>query len=410
MLGRSRTARVDEWMLRRLHQNIGGPPIRLVLKNRAALTSDTPTVADVIISDRRTLGTLLFNPEIGFGEAYTTGRIQVDGDLAAMLETVYASMSRGNLDNWYYKLASRWLEKIQANTSRTSRKNIRYHYDLSATFFKLWLDAQMVYTCAYFTHPAATLEEAQVAKMEHVCRKLRLQPGETVVEAGAGWGALALHMAKYYGVKVRAFSISHEQTMYARQRAEEEGLSQQVEFIEDDYRNIASRYDVFVSVGMLEHVGPEHFTLLGGVIHRCLGKSGRGLLHFLGRNYPFPLSAWTRKRIFPGTYAPTLGQVMNIFEPWDFTVTDVENLRLHYARTLEHWLERFENSAAGISEMYGPDFVRSWRLFMNGSLAGFRAGTLELFQVSFVPSASQRLPWTRAHLYAEEQNAIAVLK
>ena len=138
-----------------------------------------------------------------------------------------------------------------------SRANIHHHYDIGDDFYRLWLDEQMLYTCAYFATPAATLEEAQRAKMDYVCRKVWLRPGETVVEAGCGWGALALHMARHYGVRVRAYNISREQIQYARRRARAEGLDDRVEFVDDDYRNIRGQFDVFVSVGMLEHVGPR---------------------------------------------------------------------------------------------------------------------------------------------------------
>src|SRR6266567_1948686 len=184
------------------------------------------------------------------------------------------------------------------------------------TLLRLLLDPQLVYTCAYYPSPGATLEEAQVAKLDYVCRKVQLQPGERVVDAGCGWGALALHIAKNYGVTVRAFNISHEQVSVARRRAKELALSHRVEFIEDDYRNISGECDAFVSVGMLEHVGREHYRDLGSIIHRSLAKTGRGLLHFIGRNHPHPFSTWTRKRIFPGAYAPALSEVMQVFEPW----------------------------------------------------------------------------------------------
>jgi cyclopropane-fatty-acyl-phospholipid synthase len=180
-------------------------------------------------------------------------------------------------------------------------------------------------------------------------------------------------------------------------------LSHQVEFIEDDYRNISGECDAFVSVGMLEHVGREHYGDLGSMIHRSLNKTGRGLLHFIGRNRPLPFSTWTRKRIFPGAYAPALAEVMQIFEPWDFSVLDVENLRPHYSRTLEQWLVRFERSEQRISEMFTAEFMRAWRLYLASAVAGFRAGTLQLFQVVFARTACQQIPWTRAHLYTEEQ-------
>jgi cyclopropane-fatty-acyl-phospholipid synthase len=235
--------------------------------------------------------------------------------------------------------------------------------------------------------------------MDHVCRKIWLQPGETVAEAGCGWGGLALHMARSYGVNVKAYNISHEQIMLARERARREGLSNQVEFIEDDYRNIRGRFDAFISVGMLEHVGPEHYRELGGVIQRAIGNTGRGLLHFIGRNFDRPLSVWIKRRIFPGGHPPALRSVMDIFEPYDFSVLDVENLRLHYARTLEHWLERFEKSRETIQAQYGPRFVRMWRLYLAGSVAGFKAGTMQLFQVVFAGRECNTMPWNRAYLY-----------
>src|SRR5262249_54985849 len=157
-----------------------------------------------------------------------------------------------------------------------------------------------------------------------------------VVEAGCGWGALALHMARHYGVSVKAFNLSHEQIVFAREQAKREGLTSQVEFVEDDYRNISGNFDVFASVGMLEHVGRSHYRELGRVIHRSIGDRGRGLLHFIGKNRPQPLSAWIRKRIFPGGYTPALREVMDILEPHDYSVLDVENLRMHYAKTCEH--------------------------------------------------------------------------
>ncbi len=397
---------IEKWLLHKIHHSIGRAPVRLILgKDEGSAPSRTAPLTHVVIRDRRTLAKLVLNPEIGFGDAYCEGKIEIEGDLVSLLESVYRSISGTDLDGWYSRLVSRWLRLTQANTLRGSRENIHQHYDLGTDFYKLWLDSELVYTCAYFPFPSATLEEAQLAKLDYVCDKLQLRPGESVVEAGCGWGALAIHMAKHYGVTVKAFNISHEQVLFARQRAKEEGLSRQVEFIEDDYRNISGQFDVFLSVGMLEHVGAEHYGELGRVINRTLDKSGRGLLHFIGRNRPRPFSAWTRKRIFPGAYAPSLSQVMHIFEPWDFSVLDVENLRLHYAKTLEHWLDRFEKAARGISEMFDPKFVRAWRLYLAGSLAGFRTGTLQLFQVVFARSTSEQIPWTRAHLYAEDQHS-----
>jgi cyclopropane-fatty-acyl-phospholipid synthase len=261
----------------------------------------------------------------------------------------------------------------------------------------------MVYTCAYFPRPDATLEEAQEAKLDLVCRKLRLQPGETVVEVGCGWGALAIYMAQNYGVRVKAFNISHEQMAWARERARKVGVSSQVEFVEDDYRNVSGKFDVFVSVGMLEHVGRQNYHELGHVIHRAIGDTGRGFLHFIGRNHSRPFSVWIRKRIFPGAYAPCLRESMAILEPQNYSVLDVENLRMHYAKTLEHWLARFDASCDAVVGEFGIDFARMWRLYLAGSIASFRAGSLQLFQVLFAGSRCQSIPWTREDIYTPDR-------
>jgi cyclopropane-fatty-acyl-phospholipid synthase len=400
-----RFSRIDQCLLQKIHGSVGRPPIRLILGNgREVSPPNASPVANIRIRDRATLLRLVLDPEVGFGDAYSEGRITVEGDLIAALETLYQSMSLTHHGNWYSKIVSKLMAHFQRNSLRGSRNNIRQHYDLKTDFYRLWLDPQLVYTCAYFPSASATLEEAQIAKMDYVCRKLQLHSGECVIDAGCGWGALTLYMAKHYGVTVRAFNISHEQILWARWRARQLGLSQRVEFVEDDYRNISGKCDAFVSVGMLEHVGLDHYKDLGSIIHRSLDKSGRGLLHFIGRNKPCPFSTWTRKRIFPGAYAPTLRQAMDIFEPHDLSILDVENLRLHYARTLEYWLNGFEKSADQVREMFGPDFVRTWRLYLAGAIAGFRTGTLQLFQIVFAWTACQQISWTRAHLYRQSQN------
>ncbi len=394
---------VDRWLLSRILQATGGPAVRLVVKGGADVSPPGRSpVATMVIQDRNTLADLLRDPEVSFGDAYMDGRIDVEGDLIGFLEAVYRAMeSSPTVGKWYSRAASKWLYWSQDNSPGGSRRNIHQHYDLGNDFYKLWLDEQLLYTCAYFPTPSATLEHAQVAKMDHVCRKLRLQPGENVVEAGCGWGALALHMAREYGVSVKAYNVSREQVAYARARARAEGMSGRVEYVEDDYRAITGKYDVFVSVGMLEHVGLDHFQEFSEIIHRSIGDHGRGLLHFIGRNYPAVFSRWIRKHIFPGGFIPSLCQSLRVLEPRHYSILDVENLRMHYAKTLEHWLERFEKSRLQVAAMYDSRFVRGWRLYLAGSIAAFHVGDLQLFQIVFTGSQSLPIHWTRDAVYAE---------
>jgi cyclopropane-fatty-acyl-phospholipid synthase len=228
---------------------------------------------------------------------------------------------------------------------------------------------------------------------------LQLKAGDRVVEAGCGWGGLARHMARHYGARVRAYNISHQQIIYARERAKRESLADRIEYVEDDYRSISGSYDVFVSVGMLEHVGCENYAELGNVIDRSLKRDGRGLIHSIGRNARGRLNPWIEKRIFPGAYPPSLRQMLEIFEPCDFSVLDIENLRLHYAKTLEHWLARYEKHFEWVSKKFDQSFARAWRLYLAGSIAAFTSSSLQLFQVTFTHARNNKIPWNRMHLY-----------
>jgi cyclopropane-fatty-acyl-phospholipid synthase len=353
------------------------------------------------IADRATIVGLITDPDLQFGDAYSEGRIKIEGNVVDFLEALYRSMANSAASGSTLQRLAKRLRRPRSNTLTGSRENIHHHYDIGNEFYSLWLGDTMAYTCAYYPVPEATLDEAQTAKMHHVCRKLRLRPGESVVEAGCGWGTFALHMARHYGVRVRAFNISKEQVAYARERAKIEGLADRVEYVEDDYRNITGTYDAFVSVGMLEHVGTQNYRELGRIASQSIGGNGRGLIHSIGRNRPGRLHPWIEKRVFPGAYPPSLGEMMGIFEPWSLSVLDVENLRLHYAQTLRHWLELFEASSERIEQMFDSRFVRMWRLYLAGSTAAFLTGTLQLFQVVFAPGSSNAIPWTRADLYSE---------
>jgi cyclopropane-fatty-acyl-phospholipid synthase len=200
---------------------------------------------------------------------------------------------------------------------------------------------------------------------------------------------------------VKAYNISPEQVNYAREQAVARDLGKCVEFVADDYRTISQQCDVFVSVGMLEHVGRKNFRKLGGVINRCLKPGGVGLIHSIGRSHSTPSDPWITKRIFPGGYVPTLGEITSIFEPHKFSILDIENLRLHYARTCREWLHNFEAVSDEVRYRYNEEFVRAWRLYLAGSATGFQSGTLQLYQIMFAPGGNNDVPWSRDYQYSQ---------
>jgi len=398
------TGSLEQRLLQRLLQSLGNPSLGVELWDGVRIEMNPPPEAVLRINDRAALYRLLYKPLLTFGELYSAGRLDIRGDLVRALELVYPGLRHLDLHAGpLARMARRVLQKrANPNSLSHSRQNIHAHYDLGNEFYSLWLDRDYTqYTCAYYPTPDATLEAAQQAKLELVCRKLALKPGETVLEAGSGWGGLARYFARHHGVKVRSYNISREQVAYARARAEAEGFGDAIEYIEDDYRNATGSYDVFVSVGMLEHVGTANYGTLGGVIDRCLKADGRGLIHSIGQDFPRPLNEWIERYIFPGAYPPTLREMMAIFEPSGFSVVDVENLRPHYAQTLRHWLERFDAHEAQVADMFDAAFVRAWRLYLSGSVAAFTAGALQLFQVLFKRPDCTALPMTRAHLYQD---------
>lgn len=390
---------IDRWLANRLAAVFMDTPLNFTLWDESVYGEGGKREHICVrIKDRTALYRFVSNPEVQFGDLYSFSRIEVEGDLVRALEIGYAALARPP-GRWYW--LRRLTQLIRKGPSLHRAKNdIHHHYDIGNDFYQLWLDRMALqYTCAYYRHTHATLEEAQIAKLDHVCCKLRLQPTDSVVEAGCGWGGFAIHMAKRYGVQVKSYNISHEQILYARDWAKREGVSDKVTFIEDDYRHITGNYDVFVSIGMLEHVGPGNYQTLGEVINRCLKPEGRGLIHSIGRDRPAHINTWIRRRIFPGAHPPTLGEMAPIFEPSGFTVLDVENLKPHYAQTLRHWLERFEANAETIRDMFDEPFVRAWRLYLAGSVAAFTVGQLQLYQVLFARSGQQPLPLTRDYIY-----------
>lgn len=352
---------LDRWLVKALLDGVGNPPLRIMLWNdlEASPACRNP-VATLHFSDRPALFKTLLDHELHWGDLYCSGRVRLEGDMARLIEVIArAIQQKGHAG--YVKRFIQWLAHRQiVNSQEKARENIHHHYDIGNDFYRLWLDRErMQYSCAYFPHEDMTLEQAQLVKLQHICRKLQLKPGDRVIEAGCGWGGLAHFMARHFDVKVTAYNISQQQIDYARQRAEKDGLTDQLQYVQDDYRNIQGQCDVFVSVGMLEHVALADYELLGQVIDRCLTPDGRGLIHSIGRVSPKPMNPWIERHIFPGAYPPSLSEMMLIFEPNQLAVQDVENLRLHYSKTLQLWAQRFEQHRPTIVEMMDEEFARA---------------------------------------------------
>jgi cyclopropane-fatty-acyl-phospholipid synthase len=393
---------VSGGVARRIHRALRLSDVRFELADGSAVgPARGAAVATLRFADARAPFELALDPDLALGDLYSSGRVEVDGSLVELICRSDGAPSdlglAGAVRRWLgISARAAWRQAIGRAAG-----NARHHYDVGNEFYALWLDERMVYTCAYFARPELSLEEAQLAKLDHVCRKLRLRSDQRVLELGCGWGALAIHAARRYGARVRAFNVSPEQLAWAREQAEKQGVASRVEFVLDDYRNATGSYDAFVSVGMLEHVGPEHFEELGGVIERTLAPEGLGLIHTIGRSRPQPLNRWVATRIFPNAHPPALSEMMRIFEPRDFAVLDVENLRKHYELTASEWLARYQANRRLIAAHVPEETARAFELYLAGTVAAFRCGWMSLYQVVFTRAKNGAIPWTRADLYSD---------
>ncbi|MCE9500318.1 MAG: cyclopropane-fatty-acyl-phospholipid synthase family protein [Leptospira sp.] len=359
------------------------------------------------IKTRNALDAVLTQMAMGFGENYMAEDIEFEGDLEHVCHLGFELADNNHLNISFTEKVKFLIGfLIRRNTLTGSRKNIAHHYDLGNDFYSLWLDKQaMQYTCAYFHEKTDSIETAQIQKLDHVCRKVLLKPGESVVEAGCGWGGFALYAVQNFGVSVRAYNISQEQIEYAREKAKRLKIPEsRLEYVHDDYRNIPGSkkiYDHFVSVGMLEHVGKENYSSLFKIIRETTKPKSLSLVHTIGKTFPLFTEPFLEKHIFPGSYMPSLGEIMNPLEKLRIPlhVVDVENLRYHYALTIDHWWNRFEEHADTIKKMYGESFLRMFRLYLRGSSAAFRYGGVLLFQILLSNGNNDNNPLTREHLY-----------
>jgi cyclopropane-fatty-acyl-phospholipid synthase len=349
-------------------------------------TGEEPRVA-IRIHDSMVERRLLFRPGLAVGEAYTDGSLTIeDGTLRDLLDILLKSREKAIPTGAWGALlrafkAVRFYPEI-INSINRSRRNVQHHYDLGNELYRLFLDQDMQYSCAYFRQPDFSLDEAQFEKKEHLARKLMLQPGMHVLDIGSGWGGLALHLARHYGVRVTGITLSKEQHEVSIRRAAEMGLSDRLTFELRDYRQAGGRYDRIVSVGMFEHVGVHHYGEFFAKVNELMTDDGVMLLHSIGKmSPPGTASPWLRKYIFPGAYSPALSEVFPAVETSNLWVTDLEFLRVHYATTLRHWQQRFEANRPAIAQMYDERFCRMWEFYLISAEMMFRTGSQEVFQM-----------------------------
>jgi cyclopropane-fatty-acyl-phospholipid synthase len=345
---------------------------------------------------------LLCNGFLGFGEAYMAGDLEVEGNLEELLRLgFYIEFDEKSLSFWQ-KMSFLCHRLSTRNTMGRVGKNISYHYDLGDTFYSLFLDKSMTYSCGYFINETASLEQAQQNKYEHICRKLALQPGEKLVDIGCGWGGMLIYAAQNYGIKGLGNTLSHNQCECARRKIEELGLQNQIQVVLADYRQISGTFDKFVSIGMFEHVGKAFIPVYMRTLSKLLKEGGLGLLHTIGKDAESRSDAWILKYIFPGGYIPNLTEIVREMGLAGLSILDVENLRFHYALTLDRWAHNYEENLERVKQMFDEPFVRMWRLYLQACSAGFKYGSSRLYQILFSNGLTNCLPLTRKHLYQDE--------
>jgi cyclopropane-fatty-acyl-phospholipid synthase len=366
----------------------------------------SPHVA-IRITDPGLMRKLFFNPELHAGEAYMDGTLVIERGGIRDLLTLFALNSGRLRGHPVQRLVRGTMKKLkrlkQRNTTAASRANVRHHYDLSNDFYKLWLDTDMNYSCAYFAEDSDTLEQAQQRKLRHIAAKLDLRPGQRILDIGCGWGGMALYLAAQADVQVLGVTLSTEQLALARQRAAERGLSDRVRFELVDYRDVKGPFDRIVSIGMFEHVGVQQFETYFGAIKNLLTDDGLALVHSIGRKAgPGQTGAWVRRYIFPGGYSPALSETLAAVEKTGLWVTDIEILRLHYAKTLAEWERRFQHHRPEISAMMDERFCRMWEFYLIASELAFSHGKHMNFQLQLTKNV-HAAPLTRDYMADAEK-------
>lgn len=354
---------------------------------------------EIKINEPISIAHLMRSTSLELGEAYMDRRIEIEGDLFEAMEALMSQLCK-------FKTTYGLLPKIYQKSSDLvhEKKNIEHHYDLGNDFYKLWLDQTLSYSCAYFKQETDTLYEAQCNKIDYILNKLNLKEGMKLLDIGCGWGELLIRAAKQYKIKGVGITLSKEQYKKFKKEIELQDLSGYLEVKLMDYQSLLETnmsFDRIVSVGMLEHVGREHYERFIKVVNHVLEEKGMMLLHYISANKETKGDAWIKKYIFPGGVIPSLREIVSLLGNYDFHIIDIESLRRHYVKTLLCWYHNFNDHLEQIQSDFDETFIRMWQLYLTSCAASFDQGNIDLHQILFTKGVNNKLPMTRAYLYQE---------
>ncbi len=339
------------------------------------------------------LSELITSTSLALGEAYMDGNLEIEGSLYHTLDHFLGQMGKFSTDESALKKLL-----FPSSSKKNQEKEVSSHYDIGNDFYALWLDETMSYSCGYFKNPDDTLYQAQVNKTDYILQKLYLKEGMSLLDIGCGWGYLLIEAAKKYKIRGMGITLSREQLNKFRDQIQKEGLEDQLEVRLMDYRELPEtnmQFDRVVSVGMVEHVGRKNYQLFNDCASMVLKQGGLYLLHFISALKEHPGDPWIKKYIFPGGTVPSLREMVHSMAETNFHILDVENLRLHYTKTLLCWAENYQKNREEIAWKFDERFARMWELYLNSCAATFHNGIIDLHQILATKGINNALPITR---------------
>ncbi|WP_294360413.1 cyclopropane-fatty-acyl-phospholipid synthase family protein [uncultured Clostridium sp.] len=390
---------IEKSFIKSLIKNFKGPSFKVRFwDGEETLVGDSPAAFTLKLNEPLKMKDMTLSTTLAFGEAYMNKTFEIDGDLYFALNSILYNITHFNFD-------FKGLPKIFHKSSKSKQKeNIASHYDIGNDFYSLWLDETLSYSCGYFKNENDSLYDAQMNKIHHILKKLNLKEGDTLLDIGCGWGALLIEATKKYKVKGVGITLSEEQVKKFNERINEEHLENFLEVNLMNYLDLEKldkNFDAVVSVGMLEHVGRDHYPDFFKAVSSVLKDGGTFLLHYISSLIESPGDPWLKKYIFPGGVIPTLREIISLSAENNYHVLDVENLRLHYRNTLLYWYSNFNDNIEIINKKFDEKFIRMWQLYLCSCAAVFNNGICDLHQILLTKGINNSLPLTRDYMYKD---------